>query len=203
MPSPQKTQRDTFSYQDYQYWPDDERWEIINGQAYNMSPAPSVKHQDICRNFVEALLGEKINKNKCRIYFAPTDVVLDDINIVQPDVFVVCDADKITEKNIQGAPDLIIEVASPSTEIKDRREKKFLYEKFGVGEYLIVFPDREYLERHTLIASTYGPPEIFNWDETLPMITFPNFAINLWNIFEKNPDEKPESKPSPATQLSK
>ncbi|MEA3548412.1 MAG: Uma2 family endonuclease [Thermodesulfobacteriota bacterium] len=203
MPSPQKTPQDTFSYEDYQRWPDDERWEIIDGQAYNMSPAPSVKHQDICRNIVEALLGGKINKNKCRIYFAPTDVVLDDINIVQPDVFVVCDANIITEKNIQGAPDLIIEVVSPSTEIKDRREKKFLYEKFGVGEYLIVFPEREYLERYTLMNSTYGPPEIFNWDETLPMVTFPDFAINLWHIFEKNQDEKPESKPSPATQLSK
>lgn len=193
----QKIPKETFSYRDYQNWPDDERWEIIDGQAYNMSPAPSVKHQDICRNFVEALILGQPQTRKCRIYFAPTDVVLDDINIVQPDVFAVCDADKITEKNIQGAPDLIIEVASPSSEIKDRREKKSLYEKFGVGEYLIVFPEREYLERYSLIDSNYGSPEIFNWNETLPMITFPDFTINLWEIFEKDPHEKPEVKASP------
>ncbi|MCK5324313.1 MAG: Uma2 family endonuclease [Desulfobulbaceae bacterium] len=197
MPFVQKIPQDTFSYRDYQHWPDDERWEIIDGQAYNMSPAPSVKHQKIVSNFDFQLHSRPADT--CSHFIAPTDVVFDDINIVQPDVFAVCDAQKIIEKNIQGAPDLIIEVASPSTEIKDRREKKFLYEKFGVGEYLIVFPEREYLERYSLLNSTYGPPEIFNWNEILPMITFNDFTINLWDIFEKNPDEKTERKSSPAT----
>lgn len=193
----QKIPKQTFSYLDYQHWPDDERWEIIDGHAHNMSPAPSVKHQKIVSNFNFQL--HKRPAGKCSHFIAPTDVVPDDVNIVQPDVFAVCDTHKITKKNIQGAPDLIIEVASPSTEIKDRREKKFLYEKFGVGEYLIVFPEREYLERYALIDSTYGPPEIFNWNETLPMVTFPDYTINLWDIFEKDPNEKPEMKPSPAT----
>lgn len=195
MPSAQKIQQESFSYRDYQHWPDDKRWEIINGQAYNMSPAPSVKHQKIVSNFDFRLHCRPADK--CSHFIAPTDVVLDDFNIVQPDIFVVCNSAKITPQNIQGAPDLIIEVASPSTEIKDRREKKFLYEKFCVGEYIIVFPEREYLERYSLIDSAYGPPEIFNWNETLPMITFPDFTINLWEVFEKNPDKKSESNPSP------
>jgi len=184
----QEIQKESFSYRDYQQWPDNERWEIIDGQAYNMTPAPSIKHQKIVSNFDFYLHCRP--KDKCSHFIAPTDVVLDDFNIVQPDIFVVCDADKITSQNIQGAPDLIIEVASPSTEIKDRREKKILYEKFRVREYIIVFPEREYLERYSLIDSTYSPPEIFNWDEVLPIITFPEFTINLWEIFEKTLDKK-------------
>jgi len=64
--------------------------------------------------------------------------------VVQPDILVVYDRDRITEDNIRGAPDLIVEVVSPATELKDRREKKVLYEQSGVKEYIIVFPDREY-----------------------------------------------------------
>lgn len=164
-----------------------------------MSPAPTVKHQKIVSNFNFQL--HKRPAGKCSHFIAPTDVVLDDINIVQPDVFAVCDPYKITEKNVQGAPDLIIEVASPSTEIKDRREKKILYEKFGVGEYLIVFPEREYLERYSLIDSTYGPPEIFNWDETLFLITFSDSPVNLWEIFEKQLTSVPDRVPLPGNKL--
>ena len=101
---------------------------------------------------------------------------------------------KITEDNIQGSPDLIVEVISEGTEVKDRREKKNLYEKFGVKEYILVFPEREYLERYCLKKGKYGSPEIFNWDEILKLTVF-EFKINLWEIFEK---EKPKpAKPEP------
>jgi Uma2 family endonuclease len=101
---------------------------------------------------------------------------------------------KITEDNIQGSPDLIVEVISEGTEVKDRREKKNLYEKFGVKEYILVFPEREYVERYCLKKGKYGSPEIFNWDEILKLTVF-EFEINLWEIFEK---EKPKpAKPEP------
>ena len=182
-----KTDR-RFTYQDYLRWPDEERWEIIDGRAYNMTPAPTIRHQRISVRMIEKLLLEKEKIKDCSLFFAPTDVVLDEYNVVQPDIFVVCDGKKITERNIQGAPDLIIEITSPTTEVKDRREKLRLYESHGVREYIIVFPEREYVERYFLEGGKYGAPEIFNWDEELKLKTF-DLVIPLWEVFEKEPPE--------------
>jgi Uma2 family endonuclease len=175
-----------YTYQDYLTWPEDERWEIIDGAAYNMSPAPKVKHQRIPGDLFNNL--KNIIDARCPVFFAPTDVVFDDFNIVQPDILVVYDRDRITEDNIQGVPDLIVEVVSPATELKDRREKKVLYEQSGVKEYIIVFPDREYVERYCLKDNQYSAPDIFNWDEILKLCAF-EIEINLWDIFEKEREE--------------
>ena len=170
-----------YTYDDYVTWPDDERWEIINGRAYDMSPAPLIKHQNIVSNF---LIQLKLSpKNPCYTGIAPTDVIFDKHNVVQPDVFVVCDKSKITEKNIQGAPDLIIEVLSSSTELKDRQEKKNLYEKYGVKEYVIVFTERNYIERYQLVNNTYSSGEIINSDEILQLASL-DIEINLKEVFE-------------------
>jgi Uma2 family endonuclease len=182
----------TYTYQTYLTWPDDERWEIIAGTAYDMSPAPLIKHQNITSNFHIKLKTHP--GNSCYTGIAPTDVVFDEYNVVQPDVFLVCAKSKITENNIQGPPDLIVEVVSKGTEVKDRREKKNLYERFGVKEYILIFPEREYVERYCLKKGKYGSSEIFNWDENLKITVF-EFEINLWEIFEK---EKPKpAKPEP------
>jgi len=185
-----------YAYKDYLTWPGDERWEIIGGTAYNMTPAPRIKHQDITSNFHIRL--KKDPNNPCYTGIAPMDVVFDEYNIVQPDVLVVCDESKITEDNIQGAPDLIIEVVSPGTELKDRREKKNLYERFGVREYILVFPEREYVERYCLKEGNYGGPEIFNWDEVLKLTVF-EIEINLWEIFEKEKEKAKVAKDAPET----
>ena len=180
-----------YTYHDYLTWPDEERWEVIEGVAYDMGPAPSVKHQEIVSSFHVAIKTHP--DNKCFTGIATTDVVLDEHNVVQPDVFVVCDRSKIGERAITGAPDLVIEVVSPATEVKDRREKKAVYEKFGVGEYILVFPEREYVERYLLEEGKYGAPEIVNWDETIKVVTL-GMDINLWEIFEKEKprEEEPE-----------
>ncbi len=188
-----KREKRRYSYSDYKNWSDDERWEIIDGVAYNMSPAPKVKHQKISRNITWAI-GKNTSKLKeCEFFEAPTDVVLDEFNVVQPDIFVVCDKSKVTEDNIKGAPDLVIEIVSKSTEVKDKREKLFLYEKHGVKEYIIVFPEREYVERYVLQNGRYMAPEIFNWDESLKLKTF-DIEINLWEIFEKELPNEEENK---------
>jgi len=186
--------KERYTYQDYLRWPDDERWELIDGEAYCMTPAPKVKHQSILWRLTESFVSNKKALKGCRAFSAPTDVVLDEYNVVQPDLFVVCSKRKITEDNIKGAPDLVIEVTSPNTELKDRREKKALYERFGVKEYIIVFPEREYLERYVLRSKKYSAPEIFNWDETLKLRTFP-MEINLWEVFEKELKEDEGKKP--------
>jgi Uma2 family endonuclease len=184
-PAIRKEQRYTVA--EYMEWPEEQRWELIDGIPYAMSPAPRIKHQAVVGNFFMNI--KRHPENPCYTGIAPTDVVLDDDTVVQPDVFVVCDRKKITADNIQGAPDLIVEVVSPSTEVKDRREKLRLYERFGVKEYLIVFPEREYVERYVLKAGQYGSPEIFTWDERLKLTLFPMEVI-LSEIFEKEPEKQ-------------
>jgi Uma2 family endonuclease len=173
-----------FTYADYQSWPDDERWEIINGQAYAMTLAPSVSHQKIIGN-IFLRLGNYLIGKACIPFMAPTDVVLDEFSVVQPDILVVCDQNKITEANIKGAPDLVEEVLSPSTTLKDRREKKTPYERFGVLEYLLVYPEDGIIERYYLEDRRFSGPELLNWDETLRPHIFPKLEINLKEIFEK------------------
>ncbi|MBN1842790.1 MAG: Uma2 family endonuclease [Deltaproteobacteria bacterium] len=114
MPLAKKTGK-KFTYADYLTWPDDERWELIDGQAYCMTPAPSVTHQRIANNPNILLSTHPEKKAECFVGIAPTDVVLSESDVVQPDIFVVCDKDKITEANIRGAPDLVIERTSLTT----------------------------------------------------------------------------------------
>lgn len=190
MPLAQRTE-EKFTYADYAFWSDDERWELIDGQAYNMTPAPTTRHQNIVYN-VSFILKSKLSNKFCRPFVAPTDVVLSEYDVVQPDVFVVCDEKKITEANIQGAPDLVVEVLSPATALKDKREKKNLYETYGVKEYIIVDPAAQYVERFLLKeGGFYGKGEIFGPKEILSLISLGDIEITLWEIFEvKEPEEQ-------------
>jgi Uma2 family endonuclease len=172
------------TYADYCSWDDGERWELIDGIPYNMTPAPSTRHQRILSNLSLAILSFLKGKS-CQGYVAPTDVVFDEFNVVQPDLLVVCDRAKVTEANIQGAPDLVAEIISPSTSRKDRREKRALYERFGVKEYLVIDPVNETVERLRLLRGKYGSPDVFGWDETMKLALFPALILNLWEIFEK------------------
>lgn len=173
-----------FTYADYVRWPDDERWEIIGGEAYSMTPAPSIRHQEIS-GYLYSLFAQFFKGRGCKPFHAPTDVVFDEQNIVQPDLLIVCDKNKITENNIKGAPDLVVEILSPSTALKDKREKKALYERFGVREYLIVYPIEELVERFVYADGQYGTAEVFGWGEVLPLAVFPELHLNIWEIFDK------------------
>jgi len=185
MPSPLRKDKDKWTYKDYLAWPAEERWEIIDGAAYAMSPAPSVKHQNIVSNLHIRLKTDK--NNQCYTGLAPTDVVFDENNVVQPDVFIVCDRSKITAANIQGPPDLIIEVLSATTNLRDRREKKELYERFGVREYIMIEAEAEIAERYRLVERRYEGPDIFGGNETLILAAFPEISIGLGEIFEIEP----------------
>lgn len=179
---PLAKQNNKYTFQDYLTWPDEERWEIIDGDAFNMTPAPGSKHQLIAGSFYR-ILGNQLVGKSCTAFIAPTDVVLSDYNVVQPDVFVVCDKKKITDANIQGAPDLVIEVLSPSTSLKDKREKKTLYEKFGVKEYIIIAPLEKYAERTLLEDGRYARPEIFGPRDTLVLRSLEDVEIKLVEVF--------------------
>ena len=173
-----------FTYRDYVAWPDDERWELIDGEAYNMTPAPTTRHQNIVYN-VSFILKSKLLNKSCRPFVAPTDVVFSEYDVVQPDILVVCDEDKITEANIQGAPDLIVEVLSPATALKDKREKKGLYERYGVKEYIIIEPVDQYVERFLVEeGGAYSKGEIFGPREILNLVSLEGIELPLWEVFE-------------------
>lgn len=191
MGSPAKRINRKYTWNDYTTWPDGERWEIIDGEAYDMTPAPTTRHQQVAGRIFQEFAAFFKGK-PCIPFYAPTDVVFDEFNIVQPDILVVCDRKKITEANIQGAPDLVVEILSPATALKDIREKKALYERSGVREYLIVHPVDEIVERYTLREQGYGVPDVFGWDETMSLAIFPELDLHLWEAFGKEPPENPQ-----------
>lgn len=156
-----------FTYDDYLHWPDDERWELIDGVAYDRSPAPSRRHQD----FVVELTVQTVNHvrgGNCRTYVAPFDVRLpraDEADalvdsVVQPDVAVICDPAKLDDKGCRGAPDWIVEILSPGTARKDHREKRDLYERHGVREYWLLHPIDGVLMIYRLVNDGYGKPDV-------------------------------------------
>lgn len=171
------------TYQDYLTWPDDARWEIIDGTAYAMSPAPIPSHQDVAGEIFH-ILKLALKGKTSRPYIAPTDVVLSDMDVIQPDVFVVCDPAKIKKNNIQGAPDLIIEVLSPSTSKKDRWDKKRLYQNNGVKEYILVDPDAHFAERYILQENgEYNRGESFSSQQEIHIQIIPGLSLPLWEVF--------------------
>lgn len=174
-----------FSWNEYKEWPENERWQIIDGHAYCMAAAPNIRHQKITGNFYR-IIGNALAGKPCIPFIAPTDVVFDDYNIVQPDVLVVCDKSRITDANIQGAPDLVIEVISPSNSFMDKKQKLELYERFGVPEYLLVDPVGDLVERYRLVEGKYGRADIFPWHEELPLVSLPGLVISLWDVFERD-----------------
>ncbi len=143
-----RSPKKAYTYQDYLDLPEDgKRYEVINGELV-MAPAPSTGHQDVSGNLFFELKKFVEENKRGKIYSAPIDVVLSDHNVVQPDILFISNERKqiITEKNISGAPDLIIEIVSPSSGYYDLIEKKEIYERFGVKEYWIVDPKKHWLE---------------------------------------------------------
>ena len=188
---PQALSRDNrYTWTDYQTWPDGERWEIIDGVAYNMSAAPSTRHQ-VVGGKIYSRLERQLSGKRCTPFIAPTDVRLSETDVVQPDILVVCDPSKITPSYIEGAPELVVEVLSPSTSAKDLREKKRLYQRAGVAEYLVVDPLEMYAQRFVLSAENrYGEPEIFGPREVLLLKSLEGIALALWEVFDAEPPEE-------------
>lgn len=181
-----------FTYADYCAWPEDERWELIDGVAFDMSPAPSRVHSLISvalEDFLRAFLKGK----PCEMHHAPFDVRLpkrddmrdDEIDtVVQPDIVVVCDEKKLDDKGCRGAPDFVIEIISPSTASRDHITKRNLYERHGVREYWLVSPGDRIVTVYRLGANgTFGRPDMHGDSETVEVGLFPGLAIDLAQVF--------------------
>jgi Uma2 family endonuclease len=166
------TNRASYTYEDYLGFPDDLRCEIINGEVCDMTPAPSVKHQRVAGKIFR-LTGNYLESKQhpCQSFIAPTDVVLADDQVVQPDVFLVCDENKIQDKAIFGAPDAVFEVLSAATGKKDRGKKMKLYRRFGVLEYFLVDPENELVEKYVFSQGRIGFVESCEGDEAFSIDT--------------------------------
>jgi Uma2 family endonuclease len=182
---------DKYTYADYLTWPETERWEIIEGVPYNMSPAPLREHQDILGNIFTEF--KKFLKGKhCKSYVAPFDVRLaentsEDVlveTVVQPDISVFCDEKKLDRRGANGAPDLIVEILSESTRNKDLNRKLLLYQRYGVREYWIVDPETNTILQY--LADSVGLYYInkeYGMNETIECEIFQGLKMSLSEIF--------------------
>jgi Uma2 family endonuclease len=190
-----------YTWADYQKWPDGERWEIIDGETYMMSPAPTTRHQAILGAMAREFLNHFHNR-KCKPFLSPVDVKLSDEDIVQPDIVLVCDDKQIKETHIEGAPALAVEIISPSSAMQDRMRKMRLYAEAGVKEYWIVTPYPSMVEIFLLDGKKYLMHKTFGRDDILVSGIFKNLKINLKDVFSfpLTRDEKKiyEVKESPA-----
>jgi Uma2 family endonuclease len=175
--------------QDYLSWPDSPRYELIDGQPY-MLASPSPEHQAILGQLhvqFHALLKGK----PCQVFISPLDVFLNenrfDDTVVQPDLFVVCDKNKITKKGCEGSPDLIIEIVSPSSGHMDRLIKHKRYKNAAAREYWIVDPETRIVEVHVLNDGNYIVSP-YSSEEKVAVDTFAGCEIDLSAVFP--PEEK-------------
>ena len=174
-----------YTYADYCKWPDDERWELIDGRPYAMAPAPGSFHQSVSGE-IYFQLKQFLRGKVCKAYISPLDVRLNadtkDNTVVQPDVLVVCDPSKIDEKGCVGAPDMVVEVLSPSSLRHDRLIKFNKYLEAGVREYWIVDPESKTVSAHILKDGAYIT-SVYSDEDTAPVHVLESCNIDLGEVF--------------------
>lgn len=180
--------KEVYTYDDYLNWTDDQRIELIDGQIYLMAP-PSTMHQRILRE-IFTVFSVYLKGKKCEAFCAPFGVKFteksekDIKTVVEPDIVVICDKSKLDNDGCKGAPDLIVEITSPSTVRRDRVEKFNLYEKYGVKEYWIVEPDLKIVNVFALQENNrYGRPEIYTEEDKIKVSIFDDLSIDLKDVF--------------------
>ena len=186
----------TYTYADYLTWTFDEMVELIHGKVYRMSPAPSSYHQRVVGE-IHLQVATYLKKKPCKIFIAPFDVRLPRSRkkgnafidtVVQPDLCVICDPEKIDAAGCLGAPDWIIEILSPHTSAKDLRQKFDVYQQSKVKEYWVVDPIAGTVLVYTL--NSKGKFEgllkpYVKTDKVKPK-TLPGLTIDLAEVFAEN-----------------
>ena len=177
-----------YTYADYLMWKIKDRLELLKGKIFQMG-ALSLTHQAVSRNLT-ILIGNRFYNAPCKLFAAPFDVRLakkgekdnEVYTVVQPDLCVVCDADKLDERGCWGAPDLIIEILSPGNSKKELKNKYELYQEAGVREYWLVHPQDEYVIINVLENNQYHvlPPFV---DKEVTSVIFPDLSLQTEDIF--------------------
>ena len=181
----------SYTYADYAQFKIEEMVELIRGKIYRMSPAPRSVHQTILGN-LHLVLGHFLKNQRCKVFLAPTDVILPIANkrresattVVQPDIVVVCNPEMIEEAGIFGVPDWVVEILSPHTSKKDLQLKYDVYEEAGIGEYWIVMPDQQLVEVFVLVHGKYQRTTTYVKEDTVTSHTLPELSIDLVEVFD-------------------
>jgi Uma2 family endonuclease len=182
-----------YSFADYLTWLDDKRRELFEGIVKVISPAPGRIHQQISTDLL-FIFRSFLNGKLCKVYHAPFDVRLpingekednEIFTIVQPDICIVCDPAKLDDRGCLGAPDLIVEIVSPSSNQTDVKDKYVIYEKAGVKEYWIVFPFERVLSVFELKnGGKYHSKGMFTPGDMVPVMIFDgNLVVDVSELF--------------------
>ncbi len=191
----------TYSYADYLSWKFEQALEIIKGKVFKLA-APSRMHQKIS-SYLSGTFFNFFRNHSCEYYAAPFDVRLFDrkkslskdkeiYTVVQPDLCVICDLEKLDDKGCLGAPDLVVEILSPGNSSREMKIKRALYAESGVRDYWIVDPNVETVYRFYIEKEgSFGNPDIFVSPDPMPSLVFLDFTLDLAELFPTKP-EPPE-----------
>lgn len=185
----------TYTFADIMDWGEDVRVELIDGTPCMMSP-PTRRHQEVLSELHRQLANFLVGKS-CRVYPAPFGVRLfskkedppaGETTLLEPDITVVCDREKLDKYGCKGAPDLIVEILSPSTRRRDRFEKFHLYRRAGVREYWLVDPDKALVQTMVLEDGRYPAGEVYTARDRVPVTVLEGCVIDLTTVFPEDGD---------------
>lgn len=180
-----------YTYADYLKWTFDERVELIKGKIFKISPAPNRKHQDIS-SYIHGELYKFLEKKKCKVYSAPFDVRIprkskdekDIITVLQSDICVICNKSILDAKGCLGAPDIVVEILSPSNNIIELENKYEIYREAGIKEYWIVSPQDKTFLIYRLQNGKYIPSRLMVAGHVVTSSVLEGFSLNLAALFK-------------------
>jgi Uma2 family endonuclease len=180
-----------YTYADYLKWTFDERVELIKGKIFKMSPAPNRKHQELS-SFIHGELYAYLKNKNCKVYSAPFDVRIprkskddkDIITVLQPDICVICDRSILDAKGCLGAPDIVVEILSPSNNVTELENKYEIYLEAGVKEYWVVSPQDKTFLIYTLQDGKYVPSRLMVAGHFATSSVLEGFSLDLTALFK-------------------
>ena len=191
---PERLDDKHYTYGDSRHWPEDERWELIDGVAFWMA-TPSFEHQAVSME-LSVQFGTFLKGKPCRVLAAPFDVLFyrqaeQDENtvdtVLQPDILVICDHDRVRGNAFWGPPSLVIEILSPSTSSRDLRLKHGVYQRSGVREYWIIDPKGQWLQQYILQADgAYGPEKLLVREGKVTCAVLEGFELQVESLWPES-----------------
>ena len=182
----------TYTYADYNRWNFDQRVELINGKVFELMSGPNQQHQSLAGD-IYFELRTFLRDKPCKVFFAPFDVRLprksnkdeDIITVLQPDLCVICDKEKLLDiRGCLGAPDIVVEILSPSNSKKELKYKYDVYEEAGVKEYWVVFPTEQTILTYILVENKFMASRPRVSGDVITSAVLPGFSLDVADLFE-------------------